>query len=186
MNFNYLKAALWLGVISIVLVILLGAYTFSVQKKIAYVRSADLVNGYLGMKEVQNKYQENVQVWQGNVDTLKFDFQRAIDKYNAEATGLSQNERAEREKYLQQLQQNLTQYSVAIEQKAKEEDEKLTQGVLNQINSQVEAYAQKEGYDIILGTTLVGSLLYAEEGIDITDQLLKELNNAYSDNTQKD
>lgn len=147
--------------------------------KIAYVRSSELVNGYLGMKEARNTYELKLQLWQANVDTLKLDYQRALNKYNNELTNLSIEEKKLRVSYLQKQESNLIQYSEIIKQKAKQEDEKMTQGVLNQVNSFVQEYAVQHGYDIVLGTTLSGSILYGIETIDITDELLKALNKVY-------
>lgn len=152
---------------------------FSSDKKIAFVRSSDLVNEYLGMKEAQNSYKEKTDVWQANIDTLELDLQKAISKYNTEAASLSKEDKLQREQFLQKQQQNLMQYSDAIRNKAKEEDEKITHGVLNQVNSFVEEYAKKNGYDLIFGTTLSGSILYGTDALDITEKVLDELNKQY-------
>ena len=61
-----------------------------------------------------------------------------------------------------------------------EEEEKLLKGVLNQVNAFVEEYAAEEGFDLVLGTTLSGSILYGTTGIDITEQVLQAMNQQYS------
>jgi outer membrane protein len=60
-----------------------------------------------------------------------------------------------------------------------EKDLEITQKVLNQINSFVKVYAQKNGYKLIIGTTEDGNLMYADETLDITDDVLSELNIKY-------
>jgi outer membrane protein len=43
----------------------------------------------------------------------------------------------------------------------------------------VEEYGKENGYDLILGTTTSGNILYGTEKKDITEQVLNALNNAY-------
>lgn len=150
------------------------------QDGIAYVRSSELVYGYIGMKEAHNRYKEKAEIWQANVDTLQHDYQISMKRYTNQIASLSEAERKEGQRILMLQQENLLNYSKAINQKAKEEDEKITGAVLNQINSFVEEYGREHGYEVILGTTSAGNLLYGDEAIDITEEVLADLNRIYT------
>jgi outer membrane protein len=152
--------------------------------KVAYVRSQDLVYNYTGMKEVQSKFEAQKQAWQSNLDTLKMDFQRSLSQYQREYKQLGEEEKKTREQMLRTQETNVIQYNDAVTAKYKEEEEKMLQGVLNQVNSFVEQYGKEKGYDIILGTTLSGSILYGENTIDITEEVLAELNKNYKNNQE--
>jgi outer membrane protein len=151
---------------------------------IAYIRSSELIYKYTGMIEAHQLYEAKATSWKANVDTLQAKFQRDVDQYNREISKLNYKERQSREESLKKEQNNLVNYSKAIEQKAKEEEEKITQGVLNQVNSFIESYGKEHGYDIILGTTLSGNLLYGNKKLDITDKVLKAINENYQKGTQ--
>jgi outer membrane protein len=151
----------------------------STSRKIAYVRSADVVYGYFGMKEAQQDLKAKTDNWQANIDTLQKDYQASVSRYSAEVMKLQPKEKEAFEDRLKKEQKNLLGYSQAINAKAKSEDEKMTQGVLNQINSYVEAYGKTHNYEIILGTTLSGSILYGDNTIDITKEVLDGLNRDY-------
>ncbi|MEM9859487.1 MAG: OmpH family outer membrane protein [Bacteroidota bacterium] len=155
------------------------AIKFFNQKKIAFVRSQDIIYKYEGTVEAMAKFNNQKQQWQANVDTLKFDFQRAVNRYNQEYAALSVSERQQREEGLSQQERQFQNYAGAINDKIQAADEEMMQASLNQINAFVEEYSQSHGYDIILGTTLSGSVLYGDEGLDITDQLLEALNKNY-------
>jgi outer membrane protein len=71
------------------------------------------------------------------------------------------------------------QHQAAVAQQAQSEEAKLAEGVLNQINGFVETYARDRGYTLVLGTTQTGSLLYASDAVDITEEVLQGLNQAY-------
>jgi len=146
---------------------------------VRYVKSADLIYSYEGMKDAQKKQEKVMNEVQSNLDTLQLDFQKAVNNYNQDFPKLSKDERIEREKLLSLQQNNLQQYSKNAEDKIKTKDEQITQGVLNQVNSFVEEYAKKKGYDIVLGTTTSGNILFAREQMDITDEVLKALNENY-------
>lgn len=167
--------------IIVVLVLLIGFNVFSyLQKpKIAYVRSQDLIEKYQGTIEARTEFERKKNSMVANVDSLKMDFERAKNQYINNASRLSPSQRMEQEKALTQQQGQLIQYSDAIDQKIQEEDNKMMQEVLNQINSFVEGYALRENYSVILGTTLSGSLLYGDKSLDVTDALVVELNNQY-------
>jgi outer membrane protein len=147
--------------------------------KVKYVKSADLVYGYEGMKEAQQLQTKNTEEIQSKVDTLQLDFQKTVNQYNLDYPKLSKEERITREKLLSMQQENLRQYSQNAQKKVKEKDEQITQGVLNQVNSFVEDYGKKQGYDIVLGTTASGNILFAKENMDITAEVLKSLNEQY-------
>ena len=143
------------------------AYAHFSQPKIAYVRSEKLVNEYAGMKEARQLWQQKQLQWQANLDTLKADY-RKKEKANAP------------KEELQVLMQNIQQYASATEQMAVEEDRKKTEAVLEQINVFVENYGKEHGYDLILGTTASGNILYGTAGMDITEELLAALNRNYN------
>ncbi|MEM9856969.1 MAG: OmpH family outer membrane protein [Bacteroidota bacterium] len=149
------------------------------KPKIAFVRSQDIIYKYEGTVEAMTKFNNQKQQWQANVDTLKYDFQRAVNWYNQEYPALSVAQRQQREEGLSKQERQLQSYASAISDKIKQANEEMMQASLDQINVFVEEYSQKHGYDIILGTTLSGSVLYGSETLDITDQLLDALNKNY-------
>ncbi|HTF81307.1 MAG TPA: OmpH family outer membrane protein, partial [Cytophagales bacterium] len=74
---------------------------------------------------------------------------------------------------------NLDKYSEVVEGKISEEDQKLTQGVVNQVNTFITEYGKKNGYSIIYGTNLSGNIIYGADAYDLTNEILTELNNQY-------
>lgn len=154
----------------------LGVYNFFTKPKIGYVRSYDLVNNYLGTKEGMANLSSKTEGWKANVDTLTLNFQAAVNKFNVEASSLNTSGREQMEAALSAKREELINYSREIEEKTQEENDKLMQGVLNQINSYVEQYGQSNGYDVILGTTISGNVLYGQKHLDITEDILRGLN----------
>lgn len=149
------------------------------QKKIAYVRSGDLIYGFQGMKEAQDTFKLKTVVWKANIDTLQAEFNRSLEIYDRSYRQYSSVERTQQQEEIRTQQENLERFRTAIQAQSQEEQTKITEGVLNQINSFVADYGKEHGYDLILGTTVSGNIMYGTDYIDITDEVLKELNNYY-------
>lgn len=155
-------------------------YDYLNSPRIGYVRSYDLIEKYKGTLEARAKFEKKKSAMIANVDSLRIDFERSKNQYFSSYNRLTGQQREEHEKTLTQQQNQLVQYSEVIDQRIEEEDNKMMQEVLNQINSYVEEYATREDYDIIMGTTLSGSLLYGRKSMDITETLVDELNTKYA------
>lgn len=165
------------GVVVMIAVALIARHTAG--PNIAYVRSNDLIAKYAGTIESHQVAQKEQEKWRANLDTLHGDYRRAVNLYNETYAGLSAPERKDREENLGRQKDQVASYAQEVERLAAEEEEKLMQGVLSQINTFIAVYGKEHGYDMILGTTAAGSLLYAEDGYDITDDVLQGLNAHY-------
>lgn len=182
-KFMDMKLTKSLGLILVLLlIVMIGINIYHVwygQKRIVYVRSYDLIEKYQGTIEARKEFAKRQTQMQSNVDSLRLDFERSRNEYIRVAPGLSASVRGEREKMLTQQQQQFLQYQQAIDEKIQEEDSKMMQEVLNQVNSFIEGYALQNDYDLILGTTMSGNVLFGDKTLDITDALLVKLNEHY-------
>lgn len=149
------------------------------RPKIAYVRTLELVYGYNGMKQAHTEFKSQTDEWQANIDTLRISYQRSLAKYQQDISHLSPKEKEEQQTLLARMEKDLNNYASVIQDEAKEKEKKMTESVLNQINSYVETYAKKKGYDMVLGAEGTGSIIYATKGYDITEEVLSSLNSEY-------
>jgi outer membrane protein len=170
--------SLIISTISLLGVLTLILFSFSTPK-IAYVETDKLLNEYQGMIEAKAAFQVKANQWQANIDTLKSELETAIKTYEAEKNALSQKIQQEREKELGLKQQQLAQYNQSISQQAEQEDEKLTEGVVTQVNAYIKEYGKDSGYKIILGANGSGSIVYGEDAMNITEDVLEGLNEEY-------
>lgn len=80
---------------------------------------------------------------------------------------------------LQNKQQQLADYQKATQENAANEDGKMTKQVIDEVNQYIKNYGQQNGLRIILAATEYGNIAYAEDGIDITEEILDGLNKKY-------
>lgn len=157
----------------------LGIYNFIQKPKIAFIRSTTVLQQYQGMKEAQQLYNQKLQDWQRNADTLQSRYQKQLVVIQNKAAKWSEAEKQSHDFVLQQMQAKMEQYEEEIKKLSVEENEKLIQGALNQLNSVVEQYARQRDFDLVLGVTLSGNIMYGDDYIDITDEVISHLNKTY-------
>jgi outer membrane protein len=56
----------------------------------------------------------------------------------------------------------------------------MTSDVVTQVNAYLKKYGESKGYTVILAATEYGNLAYADDDLDITDEVLEGLNKEYS------
>lgn len=163
----------------VVLSFIISVYILFSRPKVAVVRSLDLIYEYNGMKEARSLFKVQADAWKSNLDTLHIKYQSALSEYQAHYASYNISQREEQQKMLATMEQNLNKYADVINKEAKAEEQEKTQAVLNQINSHIQEYAKRKGYDVVLGADGSGSVLYGSDAFDITDEVLRELNNQY-------
>lgn len=149
------------------------------RPKIAFVRSADLINGYKGMKDAEKSFKAKEQAWHSELDTLEADYRRTLSVFNAEYQTLDKAERDRRVDLLKKQEENIREYASSLQEQAQRENTELTRGVLDRINAVAIQFGKENGYDLIVGTTQSGSVLYGADALDVTSQLLQSLNSTY-------
>ncbi len=152
-------------------------YSPKIHTKIAYVRTAVLVDKYLGTKEAQKKFEKKTSDWQAGGDTLKKRLENFID--SLQKIGKTQNLDKQTTELLEKKQKEFANYQNYIQQNMQVEEQKAMEGIFKQVNSFIEQYAKDKGIDLILGTTQQGSLLYGHKALDITDDIVDALNKQY-------
>ena len=141
--------------------------------------SAKLLNGYKGMIEARKEYEKKHTAWQSNIDTLTKDVQDAIKNYSKDQALGTENEKKLSKELIQTKQKELYDYQVAIKQNAAQEEDRLNQSVFSTVNAFLVRYGKKHGYKMILIASN-GNIAYAEPSMEITDQIVEELNKEYS------
>ncbi len=142
--------------------------------KIAFVKTQYLIDNYEGMKEARIKFKTKMEPLERHLDSLKMNYTLLVggvtDNRNIskELTGTiikSQNEIKGMQEYYEELNGK--------------EDELMTSQVLTQVNSYINDFGELRGYEVILGTTSSGNVLYGQKDIDITEDVLHFINDKY-------
>jgi outer membrane protein len=159
---------------------LIFALASCTQVKIAYVDVEEVLREYEGSKKAEEEMKTQSEKISNELDQLAIPFQQKVQEYQQNSQSMSASTRQEKEQELMQEQQMIQQRQQIAQQQVQAEGQKM----IDQINEDIEAflasYAKSNGYTYILGTSATTkSVLYGEESLDITEQVLDALNADY-------
>lgn len=166
-------------VIVVASLVAFSVWMYSTQRKVAYVDSNELMSNYKGMKDAKQEYEGKMKVWKANVDSLMMGWEKELKAYEKERRTMSKKEIKLKEELLRNKQEQIGNYQKAVQENAMKEEQMATQTVVNQVNDFLKEYGKEHSYDFIYGANASGNIVYANEGYDITQEVLEGLNKEY-------
>lgn len=161
---------------SIAILGLVAYLFFQSHHKVAYVDSTRLVSDYEGMKKARAAYALKTKKWQSQIDTLNEDFRASLRTYSKSIEKVDEVTKKSLRTGVELKKRQVEEFEKAIHAKAQQEDVRNTQLVLVEINKFLDDYGKEHGYSFILAANQAGSLAFADKGLDITDDVLAQLN----------
>ena len=151
-------------------------FKIQTSSELVYVDVNKLLEGYKRTKIVRAEFQLKAKTLSANVDSLVSDWQNELKAYEKERSKMSKKEIELKQQLLGNKQQQVNSYQQAIQKQIQEEDKKVTQTVINDINDYVTQYGKERDYRIIFGASGGGNIMYADETTDLTEIILEGLN----------
>ncbi|MHA7942449.1 OmpH/Skp family outer membrane protein [Formosa sp. 3Alg 14/1] len=165
--------------ISLLVIVLITMASCQQTQKIAFVDNSKLINEYQEKIDVEAKYKTMIEASNKRTDSLAQSFQAEYQEFQAQASSMAQNKAQERYQQLGQKQQMLQQQIQMAEQQIATESQKEIDSLISKVRTFVKDYGKSNGYDFILGSNDAGSVMYGKEGDDLTETLVKALNDSY-------
>ncbi|MGS2762678.1 OmpH family outer membrane protein [Sinomicrobium sp. M5D2P9] len=151
------------------------------QDKIAYVDNTTLINDYQEKKDIEAKFKGKLETFEKKTDSLSRALQSEAQAFQSEASKMSQSKAQEKYELLMQKRQQIQQQVQQEEMQLQQESQSQIDSLVKKVREFVKDYGKNNGYTYILGANEAGSVLYGEETKDITKELLKVLNDKYSE-----
>lgn len=149
------------------------------QDKVAFIDNSKLVNEYQGKKDLETELKAKVETFNKKRDSISRAFQLEYREAETKSKGMSQKAAQELAQTLNEKSQFLGQQLQLEEQQIQLESQSKTDTLLKEIKKFVKDYGQQNKYTYILGANEAGSVLYGNETKDITEVVLKALNDSY-------
>jgi outer membrane protein len=165
-----------LGALSIVLVLA----SCQEQKKMAFVNRTEVINDYQEKIDVEGKFKAREDRFNKRSDSIGKAFQFEYQQFQIAAARMSQAKQQEQGQAFNQKSQVLQQQMQYEQQQLQQAYATEMDSVMTTMKTFVQDYGKKNGYSFIFGTSDVTStVLYGEDVSDISDEVLKGLNDAY-------
>lgn len=153
----------------------------AIADQIVYVNSDSLLNNYEYFKEIRTQFEEKAKKAQADLQSKGNAFQKEVADYQTNAGTMSAEQRANTEERLARKQDELGRLnqnaSASLAQQEAEENEKL----YNKVSAYLKKHAQEKGYKLVLTYSKSNpTVLYADESMEVTNEVVKGLNAEYS------
>ncbi|KQR70618.1 OmpH family outer membrane protein [Pedobacter sp. Leaf176] len=153
----------------------------SADEKIVFVNSDSLLTKYDYYKDLKVKFEGKSKSAQADMQAKTQAFQREVAQYQQTAGSLAADVRKATEERLGRKQQELQTYQQnaggALQNEQAAENEKL----YDKVAGYLKGYAKEKGYKMVLTYSKGNSaILFADESLDVTSEVIKGLNADYS------
>jgi len=154
--------------------------TINKSEAIVYVNSDSLLNNYEYFKAVKNVFQEKSKKAQSDLTAKGTAFQKEVAQYQQNAANLSADQRASTEERLARKQQELATYNQSAGNALANEEAIENEKLYNKVSEFLKGYAKTKGYKMVLTYSKSNpTVLFADESLDVTKEVLAGLNDAY-------
>jgi outer membrane protein len=148
------------------------------QLKIGYVDVERLKTEYREFQEAQEKFNRQLTLWQSQADTLQKEIMALQEELEKQSSLLTEAKKKEKQQKLVAKQREYQEFATKIlgqEGEAAHRERELSKPLIDKINAVIQLVAIRDGYSLILDSS-GGEVLYASQEMDLTDEVLAQLN----------
>ena len=160
---------------------LITAATTPSSGKIAFINSDSILSQYAMAKEIKAQLEDKVKKVQSELATRESSFQKRVKEFQdkMQAKSISQDQAQKTNDQLTQEKQSLDGLSQQYQQLIAQQQQELTIALHDTITNYLKRFNKDVKFDYIFNFHTGGDLLFQNPGLDITDVVVKGLNEDY-------
>ncbi|MFN4227444.1 MAG: OmpH family outer membrane protein [Candidatus Ratteibacteria bacterium] len=141
--------------------------------KIGYIDIKKVFDNYEEAKKTEANFKKEVDDAQKDLDKLEGDIRKMQEDYEKKKNMMKPEEQAKKEKEIKDKIQELSKIYLETKQRLDEKGKTLESQIFENIKKAISEYAKKNGYSIVVDSRMI---LYGENAVDLTDEIIKILN----------
>jgi outer membrane protein len=154
--------------------------------KIAYFELDSVQNNYAYYNEVRDDLNKKDQANAAKLNKIKGDYLNKYKEYQQKGSQLSEKEQSEYQQTLAKLQNDYEEAGQSINSEMNAEASEKLQGVKKKIEDYLKSYCSMKGLSYVFAASDRDNFLYYKDTIrNITDSIIKGLNDEYKKNKNK-
>ena len=153
-----------------------GASLAPAASNIVYVNSDSLLENYSFYKNKKAEFESKETQIKNHLQAESERLQKDAADYQDRAAMMTENDRAKKEEELMQRQQSLMKKKDDMLGAFEEEQSKFSESLYSKLSAYLKEYNKGKNYTFILGYQKGGGILFANDSLDITGQVLEGLN----------
>ena len=150
-----------------------------VDLSIAYVNSDSLLKNYDFFKDLEKQLIATRDKLNAEYQNRAEGLQKEFQNFQATAANMTMAQGRAVEEDLRRKQQNLMMYQEQLGQQLMQEEANMNSDLYDKVSGYLHEYGLTKDLQIVLTYTKGSGVLYANEGLDITNQVIIGLNKAY-------
>ncbi len=150
------------------------------NNKIGFVDNGKVINAYQAKVDIEKAFKLKEEAFKKNIDSVSLAFQLEAKDFQAKASRMAPKKAQAAYDKLMEKQQLLQQQTQLQQENIQKEFQEKIDSAISKMQRFVKDYGINNGYTFILGKNEAGSVLYGKEALDITEQVIKELNEAHN------
>jgi len=154
--------------------------------RIAYFNSDSVRENYKLFADEKVKMEAEMKQAQSRLVSEQKKFEADVTEFQQRAEFLTITERESREKKLGQKQQEIMMLEQNLSDQLAAKEADVNKRIFSNVEKFLEAYSKKNKFNYILSYTQGGQIWYADKKFEITEDMLKELNEEYEKNKTAD
>ena len=146
---------------------------------IAFVNS-DTVSKYYGFaKKIQKTLTTKRSEAEGQIKSKYFAYESLVQEFEKASPIMGDREKMEKAQKIRLLEQEIMQVEQQLSEQVSRQELELTQSYIVKTNDYMQEIGKTLGYDYVMSYRVGGAMLYANERHDITNEIIKLLNERY-------
>ena len=164
-----------IGIMISVLFLTVGTMADAETMKLGYVDAQKVLENTNGGERAKSKMQEFVQSRQKIIDLDETEIQQLQEDLQRQASILSPEARQSKEESLQRKMMSYQKRAGEMNKEVQDKNREILMQFNKNLQAVVKKVAEKGGYTYVLDQNAEGGvILYAAEGLDLTDAVIKE------------
>lgn len=149
------------------------------EVKIAYIRSDSVLKNYDYLKAQSEAFESKKKKMDQDYRNRAIGLQNEIAAYQRNVSSMTLGQVKATEEDLGKKQQNLQMYQHSLGQQLMEEEAKLQKELYDRITVFLKKYGEEKGLQVVLKFDPTSDVLYAIDGLDISQEVTERLNAEY-------
>jgi outer membrane protein len=144
-----------------------------------YVNGDSLLNNYEYFIDAKKDFEAKTKQVENVIMAKRGVLEKEIGAYQQSAAGMSTEQRAGVEESLMKKQEAFKQYSENASANLQDEQAKFNEALFDKVAAYLKEFSKDKKYKIVMNYAKGTGILFANDSLDITQDVLKGLNKAY-------
>ncbi len=144
-----------------------------------YVNGDSLLENYDYFKNAKKQFEAKTLKTEKEIQAKTSVLELEFTNYQKMASSMSPEQRARTEESLMRKEQEIRLFSENMANKLQEEQSKFNEELFDKVSKYLKEHAKEKSYKVVFNFTKGAGILYADDSLNITNEVLEGLNKEY-------